>query len=100
MRIWPIVGVAALVGAGCTPAAAPSPRPAPWSTAEFEPVKMRVMQALDEDVADLNGAAIAMEGELAVHVERAVAADDAGQLTAPQERDSAGLALIYGAMYL
>ncbi len=99
MRIWPLLGVAALFAWGCHPAAAPS-RPPSWSTADFEPVRARVMQALDEDAADLGGASIAMENELAGVVERAVAADDAGQLAADGERESAGLALIYGAMYV
>jgi hypothetical protein len=58
------------------------------------------MQTLDEDAADLGGAAIATEKQLAGLVERAVAADDAGQLTADRERESAGLALVYGAMYV
>jgi hypothetical protein len=100
MRSWPLVGVAAFFACGCHPATAPSSRPPSWSTAELESVKPRVMQALDEDVADLSGAAIAMEKELAAYVERALAADEAGQLTTEQERESAGLALLYGAMYV
>ena len=100
MRTWPLVGIAALFACGCHPATAPSSRPPPWSTADFEAVKLRAMQALDEDAADLTGAAIAMEKELAAYVERAVAADEAGQLTTDAERESAGLALVYGAMYV
>jgi hypothetical protein len=41
-----------------------------------------------------------METELAALVERALAADEARQLTEDRERESAGLALIYGAMYV
>src|SRR2546421_9211391 len=99
MRIWPLVGFAMFFAGGCHPAAAPSSRPPSWSAADFEAVEARVMQALNEDAADLGGAAIAMEKELAAYVERAVAADEAGQLTADRERESAGLALVYGAMY-
>jgi hypothetical protein len=58
------------------------------------------MTALDEDAADLGGAALATEKELGTFVERAVAADDAGQLTTEQARESAGLALVYSAMLL
>jgi hypothetical protein len=96
MRLWPLLGLAALVASACRPPGTPS-SPS-WSTADFEPVKLRAMQALDEDAADVTGAAIAMEKELAALVERAVAADEAGQLTADRERESAGLALVYGAM--
>jgi hypothetical protein len=100
MRIWPLVAAATLFALGCHPASDPSSRPPPWSTAEFEPVKLRAMQALDEGAADLDGAAIAMEKELAAFAERALAADEAGQLTTDQDRESAGLALVYGAMYV
>jgi hypothetical protein len=100
MRAWQLMGMAMLFACGCHPAAAPSSRPPPWSTADFEAEKPRAMQALDLDAADLGGAATAMEGELGAYVERAVAADEAGQLTTDGERESAGLALIYGAMYV
>jgi hypothetical protein len=100
MRIGPLVSVAMLFAGGCHPAADPSSRPPSWNSADFEAVKMRAMQALDEDAADLGGAAIGMEKELATYVERAVAADDAGQLTADRDRESAGLAIIYGSMYV
>ncbi len=106
MRIWPLLGLAALFAWGCQPAIAPpSPsssasRPPSWNSADFEAIKLRAMQALDEDAADLTGAALAMENELGALVERAVAADEAGQLTTDRERESAGLALVYGAMYV
>ncbi|HZS42432.1 MAG TPA: hypothetical protein VFF06_36630 [Polyangia bacterium] len=98
--MWPLVGVAAFLAGGCRPATATSSRPRAWSAAEFESVKPRAMQALDENVADLGAAASAMEKELGAFVERALAADDAGRLTTEAERESAGLALIYGAMYV
>jgi hypothetical protein len=107
MRLWLLAGVAALLTSGCRPTADrlppaagadPPARPLPWSPAEFEAVKLRAMMALDEDAADLGGAALAMEKELGAFVQRAVAADDAGQLTTAPERESAGLALVYWAM--
>lgn len=100
MRLWPLVGVAAILAWGCHPAADPRSRPLPWSPADLEAVKLPAMAALEEDSADLGGASLAMEKELGALVDRAVAADDAGQLTTEQERESAGLALVYGSMFV
>jgi hypothetical protein len=58
-----------------------------------------MMAALAEDAPDVTGAAMAMEKELEGYVERAVAADEAGQLRTNPERESAGLAIVYWAMY-
>jgi hypothetical protein len=99
MRLWPLLGAALLLACGSHAANAPSPRPPPWSAAELAAFKGRAMEALAEDVPDVTGAAIAMEKELDTFVERATAADDAGQLTTDPERESAGLALVYAAMY-
>ena len=100
MRILPLVGAAALLVLGCHPAAAPSSPPPAWSADAFEAVKLRAMQALDEGGPDVTATAIGMEKELGTYVERAVAADEAGRLTTDRDRESAGLALIYGAMYV
>ena len=98
MRLGSLLAIAVLFVCGCRPAADAPSRPPPWSAAAFEAVELRAMAALDEDAPDLGGAAIAMENELGAFVERAVAADDAGQLTTDPDRESAGLALIYGSM--
>jgi hypothetical protein len=101
MRTPALVGVVSFLAFGCQPAAAPSSHPAPrapWSASEMDAVKLRAMQALDEEPADLDGPAIAMETELAGLAERALAADDAGLLTTPEDRESAGLALVYDGM--
>lgn len=100
LRLWPLLCAAALSACGSPPAAAPSSPPPSWSAAAFEPVKLRAMAALAEDATDLGGAAVAMEEELRAYAERAVAADDAGQLETEEDRESAGLALVYGSMYV
>jgi hypothetical protein len=98
MRLWSMLGILALSASGCRPAAAPPP--SPWTAAEVEAIKLRVMAALAEEGADVTGAALAMERELGALMARAVAADEAGQLRTEEERESAGLALVYGAMFV
>src|SRR5262245_23252268 len=82
-------------------ASAPPPAPATaWDPRRFEALRLRYMSALDDRPADEAAVAVDMERRLGHEVDAVRRAQAAGTLRTDDEREQAGLVLIYDALLL
>jgi len=73
---------------------------APWDPRRFDDLKLRYMSALDDRPADETTVAVDMERRLGHEVDAVRRAQAAGTLRTDDEREQAGLVLIYDALLL